>query len=263
MAKADWVKLAAQFEHDHARYGTGAKEWCEAKGINYQSARRYIKVRKSAQEDCAQKGNAQGKNAHLAHVKRKTVKRVTKGKTREKKACTEISNVVSIDDVKLALHDTNSIPHPERKGGMYARYFPAEKRYMFDAADMATLDDELMLTRARLQSGIEYLGKIHADMAQASTMEERISLYESFNRCNSGLDTLTARIESLTKTMSSLGIDVVMKEKVIADTARIRNMSRKLFLEADNLAKEGKGDDTPISEMLDDLQNIGTGGLMC
>ncbi len=242
MANQDWATLAAQFAHDHARYGTGAKKWCDAKGINYQSARRYIKVRGKPVSLCAKKESAQP----------------TRAQDQQKTA----ANVVPITPQPTKDTAPGRCFPANRKGGMYARYFPAEKRYMFDAADVATLDDELMLTRARLQSGIEYLGKIHADMAQATTLEERISLYESFNRCNAGLDTLTARIESLTRTMSSLGIDVVTKDKVIADTTRIINAARKLSLEADNLANVGKGDETPLSDMLDDLQRRGTGGMM-
>jgi len=149
-----------------------------------------------------------------------------------------------------------------RKGGIYARYFPEQKQHMFDLSQIATLNDELMLTRARLQSGIEYLGKIHADMENASSLDERIALYESFTRVNTQLDTLTGRIESMTRTLSALGIDGVNKEKIVADTNRLRSATRKLTLEADRMAKEGQADDTPISQMLDDLQGDGTGGLM-
>lgn len=133
---------------------------------------------------------------------------------------------------------------------------------MFDASAVATLEDELMLTRVRLQSGIEYLAKITEDLHDASSMEERISLYESYNKTQTGLDVLTARVESITNTMSKLGIDVVNKEKIAADTKRIKNASRKIGLEADAIQKEGKGDDTPISDMLEDIRSMGSDGLM-
>lgn len=244
----DWKKLQAQFQHDHEKYGTGAREWCEAKGLNYQSARRYIKVRSTPPIDSAQKQSAQKRNAQRRAAQKKLRK----------------TQVIIIDESQRekAERGEDVKGKPFRKGGIYARYFPTEKQVMFDAAFTATLDDELALTRARLQNSIEYLGKIHEDIANAEDLEQRVALYESFTRLNGQLDTLTARIESLTRTMSTLGIDEVSHEKIVADTQRIKNASRKLALEADNLSKEGKGDETPLGRMLDELRRMGSGGLM-
>jgi len=43
MAKPDWGALQDQFLAEHAKTGISPKEWCEAQGLNYTSARRYIK----------------------------------------------------------------------------------------------------------------------------------------------------------------------------------------------------------------------------
>ncbi|MGO2458776.1 MAG: terminase small subunit [Ewingella sp.] len=43
MAKPDWGTLQNQYLADHASTGISPKEWCEAQGLNYTSARRYIK----------------------------------------------------------------------------------------------------------------------------------------------------------------------------------------------------------------------------
>jgi hypothetical protein len=43
MAKPDWGALQKRFLSDHAKTGISPKEWCEAQGLNYTSARRYIK----------------------------------------------------------------------------------------------------------------------------------------------------------------------------------------------------------------------------
>jgi len=43
MAKPDWGELQQQFLAEHADSGVSPKEWCEAQGLNYSSARRYIK----------------------------------------------------------------------------------------------------------------------------------------------------------------------------------------------------------------------------
>lgn len=43
MAKPDWGSLQQRFLSDHAKTGISPKDWCEAQGLNYSSARRYIK----------------------------------------------------------------------------------------------------------------------------------------------------------------------------------------------------------------------------
>lgn len=43
MAKPDWGELQQRFLSDHAATGVSPKDWCEAQGLNYAPARRYIK----------------------------------------------------------------------------------------------------------------------------------------------------------------------------------------------------------------------------
>ncbi len=53
MAKPDWGELQQRFLSDHAATGVSPKEWCKAQGLNYATARRYIKkpfAQKSAQQ---------------------------------------------------------------------------------------------------------------------------------------------------------------------------------------------------------------------
>lgn len=52
MAKPDWGTLQQQFLTEHAISGISPKEWCEDQGLNYATARRYIKkpAAQSAQE---------------------------------------------------------------------------------------------------------------------------------------------------------------------------------------------------------------------
>ncbi|WP_323086160.1 terminase small subunit [Providencia alcalifaciens] len=44
MAKPDWGTLQQQFLTAHAESGISPKEWCEDQGLNYATARRYIKI---------------------------------------------------------------------------------------------------------------------------------------------------------------------------------------------------------------------------
>jgi len=54
MTKPDWGELQQRFLSDHAATGVSPKEWCEAQGLNYATARRYIK-KPSAQKPAQKK----------------------------------------------------------------------------------------------------------------------------------------------------------------------------------------------------------------
>lgn len=66
MAKPDWGDLQQRFLSDHAATGVSPKDWCESQGLNYTSARRYIK--KPTAQKTAQKKvrNAQTEQAPAA-----------------------------------------------------------------------------------------------------------------------------------------------------------------------------------------------------
>ncbi|EPH4697111.1 hypothetical protein [Escherichia coli] len=44
MAKQEWNRLQQQSLSAHAATGILPKDWCEAQGLNYASAKRYIKI---------------------------------------------------------------------------------------------------------------------------------------------------------------------------------------------------------------------------
>ena len=61
MAKPDWGALQHQFLAEHAKSGISPKDWCEAQGLNYATARRYIKkpsAQKLRSDKCAKLRNA-------------------------------------------------------------------------------------------------------------------------------------------------------------------------------------------------------------
>ncbi len=64
MAKPDWGDLQRRFLSEHAKSGVSPKEWCEAQGLNYSSARRYIK--KPAAQETAQTENADVRKSEAA-----------------------------------------------------------------------------------------------------------------------------------------------------------------------------------------------------
>lgn len=59
MAKPDWGALQHQFLAEHAKSGISPKDWCEAQGLNYATARRYIK--KPTAQSAQQNAHCSGK----------------------------------------------------------------------------------------------------------------------------------------------------------------------------------------------------------
>ena len=55
MVKPDWGVLQQRFLSEHAATGVSPKEWCEAQGLNYATARRYIKKLSAQTAQTAQK----------------------------------------------------------------------------------------------------------------------------------------------------------------------------------------------------------------
>ena len=72
MAKPDWGSLQRRFLAEHAKTGISPKEWCEAQGLNYTSARRYIKnlLRKNCAKDVRK--TAQSQMPHVVVVEAST-----------------------------------------------------------------------------------------------------------------------------------------------------------------------------------------------
>lgn len=54
MPQSDWGELQQRFLSEHATTGVSPKEWCETQGLNYATARRYIK-KPSAQKPARKK----------------------------------------------------------------------------------------------------------------------------------------------------------------------------------------------------------------
>ncbi|EJI8088291.1 terminase small subunit [Escherichia coli] len=67
MAKPDWGELQQRFLSEHAKTGISPKEWCEAQGLNYSTAKRYIKVTSygaKSQKEAAKKNANSQKEKH-------------------------------------------------------------------------------------------------------------------------------------------------------------------------------------------------------
>lgn len=296
--------MAAQYQNAYAKTGISPKAWCEQHGLNYQSARRYIKVSDAqADEKIAQpsvrsaqnraqlsKGNVRNldETAHTMRNENKAKEGEEKGKRgRGGKSASSTqpsagsgqnpsNNSGRHADGRFDKGNRESVgnagnPNPPAniKPGMqltkthggYAKFLDADE--LFDQAKALQLRDELLFTRARVLSVTKTLKALQQDLAEAQELTDRLALYDKILRAEQALDRNIQRIESIERTLSAMRIDEVTGPKIEADTKRIEAATHKLTAEADRLEKDGGSESTPVSDMVAELQNMGTGGVMC
>lgn len=196
MVKHDWVQLQAEFLAAHESTDISAKDWCESQGLNYSSARRYIKTAK-------------------AKAKVKIAKKINESKSSVSK----------------------SLPKPRVVGalkhGGYSKYFNKDITKLVDGTD---LTDELDLCRARIHLVTctieEIQRRLSAEGEDKPSPEVAASLYSSLFKADSALDRNVARVESITKTLSSIRIDNVNEDKILADTARSLEITKATVINA-------------------------------
>ncbi len=70
MAKPDWGALQHQFLAEHAKTGISPKDWCAAQGLNYSSAKRYIKVTTYGANSQKKSANKSANSQKEDHAKR-------------------------------------------------------------------------------------------------------------------------------------------------------------------------------------------------
>lgn len=288
MAKTDWAHLNAEFLQEHEETGISAKDWCDSRGLNYNSARRYLKSRgqSPAQPD---KSRVAAQSAHSEVRKTAQSAQSAQAKGNEAKAkggegrggrssASPHTPADSAQNPKTNGRDSSGRftegnpgnPNPVTKWkpgdrpalthGGYAKFLDAEE--LFDQARELQLRDELEFTRARVISVTKLLKGLQQDLVTATEMTDRIALYDKILKAEQALDRNIQRIESIERTLSALMVDAVNVPKIEEDTRRIRAATRKLTAEADRLEKDGGSESTPVSEMVSELHDMGTGGLM-
>ncbi|HHQ4901132.1 TPA: terminase [Aeromonas veronii] len=287
MARIDWLAMQEEFTAEHAVSGISVKEWCEKQGLNYQSARRHIKFRtaQTAHSYVRNAQSAQSKVRTIAHSEKNAQPKGNEAKAtgheaREKKSSSpphasadsgqKTKNKGRDDAGRFVRGEYEGNPNPQAniKPGMqiakthggYAQFLDAPE--LFDQAEELRLRDELIFTRARVISVTKTLKALQQDLATATEMADRLALYEKLLKAEQALERNIQRIESIERTLSAMRIDEVTGPKIEADTKRIEAATRKLTAEADRLEKDGGSEATPVSEIVTELQEMGTGGLM-
>lgn len=142
----------------------------------------------------------------------------------------------------------------------YAKFLPSGK---FDEAREMRLRDELILTRAQVICVVETIQNIENDIKLAAgNPEVRADLYRTLLETQNTLDRRIARVESLTRTLSTLQLDKVNVPRIVAETDRSRAVTRKSQVETRMMEREEGGDTTPIGDIISEIQSMGSGGLM-
>lgn len=285
MAKHDWEALQAAFLADNSDTGITAQQWCEQHGLNYQSARRYIKPR--AAQSAQKKPRRTAHNAQ-SDITAQQCANSDDAKEEEQKLSSDTDDERDPEPepsekpnsgrsgngrfTKGNRHSEGNAGNPNpvgafalgnqaaRKHGAYARYLNADD--LFEAAADSDLHDELIFTRARALSVTKTMRKIHEDLVAAESVEARIELYDKLLKAESALDRNIGRIESIENSLSKLRLDAVNVPRLAADTYRIKAATAKLKAETEKLTSEGKGITTPLSEAVKGVRDSGQDGLL-
>lgn len=236
MAKPDWGALQHQFLAEHAKTGISPKDWCAAQGLNYSSAKRYIKVttygansqKKSANKSAnsqKEKGGA-SKNGKVkknqpdtgAHSKSPETKPIRGSRTAPPTNAFQPGN-------------QNALKH----GGYGRRMLLSDA--ITEDAQMLTLDDELFWLRAASLTAAENIGRWQTELETADS-EQAKDLHDLISQAQKAMHRNTARIESLEYTKAA-----IIKQRV--DAAYREAATEKVELEIDVL-KDGDKDNAIV-----------------
>ncbi|MCS2161664.1 hypothetical protein MUU47_11145 [Scandinavium sp. H11S7] len=227
MAKPDWGELQQRFLSDNAKTGVSPKDWCEAQGLNYATARRYIK-RSTAQnaQECAQ---TKVRSAHC--------KAITKALPARKGAedCAEGNNGNS-PVTKRAHYNSRPGNQNALKHGGYGRRMLLSDSVTEDAQQL-TLDDELFWLRAASLTAAENIGRWQAELETADS-ESAKYLHDLISSAQKAMHRNTQRIESLEYTKNSIA-------KLQTDVAYRVAATEKVEMEID-VMKDGDKDNAIV-----------------
>lgn len=222
MAKKDWNALQIEYIKAYAKSGVSVMEWCRKKGLNFASAKRYIKKPETVFENCES-------------ANKTTKSEVIENKEDLDKNC-EINCEIAKQTAKSAnvANETAKQTAKVLEGrpiihGGYARFF--KDKSAFDVVVDFSLKDEIDLMRQRAISSIENLEKFTDDLKRCTTAEDKEVTYKLIIAAQNALDRAVARIESLSRTNKDIGL--------VLETIELRKaQTKETLLKADKLAQE-------------------------
>lgn len=236
MAKPDWGALQHQFLAEHAKTGISPKDWCAAQGLNYSSAKRYIKVTTYG-------ANSQKKSANKpANSQKEKGGAIKNGKVQKNHpdtgAHSKSPETKPIRGSRTAPPTNAFQPGNQNalKHGGYGRRMLLSDAITEDA-QMLTLDDELFWLRAASLTAAENIGRWQTELETADS-EQAKDLHDLISQAQKAMHRNTARIESLEYTKAA-----IIKQRV--DAAYREAATEKVELEIDVL-KDGDKDNAIV-----------------
>ncbi|EPS6892354.1 hypothetical protein Q6315_23985 [Klebsiella pneumoniae] len=236
MAKPDWGALQHQFLAEHAKTGISPKDWCAAQGLNYSSAKRYIKVttygansqKKSANKSANSQKEKGGANKN-GKVKKNQPDIGAGSKSPETKPIRGSRTAPPTNAFQPG--NQNALKH----GGYGRRMLLSDA--ITEDAQMLTLDDELFWLRAASLTAAENIGRWQTELETADS-EQAKDLHDLISQAQKAMHRNTARIESLEYTKAA-----IIKQRV--DAAYREAATEKVELEIDVL-KDGDKDNAIV-----------------
>lgn len=239
MAKKDWNALQIEYIKSYAKTGVSVMEWCRKKGLNFASAKRYIKKPETAfaQMEEIQKGDNREVKAIKKAVKNNANKPAKSEVIESKEDLEENCEIncesanktakVEQENYEIAIKVKQSAKMV--KHGGYARYF--KDKSAFDVVVDFSLKDEIDLMRQRAISSIESIEKFTADLERCKTAEDKEIVHKLIHSAQNALDRAVARIESLNHTNNNIALTL--------ETIELRKaQTKETLLKADKLAQE-------------------------
>lgn len=237
MAKPDWGALQDQFLADHAKTGISPKAWCETQGLNFSSAKRYIKI--AGYKTANSQKKTANKTANSQKEKASKGGGALKKDGAGKKAAPHIS-----PETKPIRGSRHSPPtNPFKSGNQQALKHGGYGRRMLlsdavtEDAQALTLDDELFWLRAANLTAAENIGRWKAELEIADS-EGAKGLHDLISSAEKAMHRNTARIESLEYTKGTI-------VKLQIDAAYREAATQKVEMEINNM-KDGDKDNAVV-----------------
>lgn len=186
-----WEVLKTRFIQAHEKTGVSVKQWCDKNKLNYNTARRHIKV----------------DNKSTSILKNKS---------------SLISPVKSIRVASIGNQNA-------RKLGHYSEFITTDEDILrHSTALIASLHEELALLRMQMSNLLVGIKVIEAKFDDGLSFENEILLYEKYVKLQNSFDVKIARIESLENSLIQHKKIAVDMEKTSAVTEKLKLETEKL-----------------------------------
>ena len=224
----DWDALLKQYSIDYEAEPVSPAEWCSRIGLPYSSAKRYITV-KAAKNEIALRNS---------QAKKRTPKpgRNEKGHFLKGHQIPECVNQ-NLDNLTPFQPGNQAA----RTHGGYSRLIRAEDLAIGDESELDGLIAERRMFRARIASALRTIQEAEDELEQPGTKddpERMIAINRLIAAANKAIDKSAVRVESLTKTISSIRIDDVNVPRLAADKEKIIAQTDKLKAETEKLGRK-------------------------